>query len=149
MRKISHIVVHCTAGNQKQKAKDVVAYHQKNLGWEAPGYHYIVEPDGTIVYTWPEEKTANGVKGYNATTIHVCYVGGIDSKGRGADNRTVAQKGALLKLLRELHRRYPGAKILGHRDLASKDSNNNGVIDPWERAKECPCFDAIFEYKDI
>lgn len=149
MRKITHIVVHCTAGNQKQKAKDVVAYHQKSLGWSAPGYHYIIEADGTVVNTWPEEKTSNGVKGYNATTIHVCYTGGLGLNGKGTDNRTAAQKGALLKLLRELRHRYPGVKILGHRDLASKDTNHNGVIDPWERVKECPCFDAIIEYKDI
>jgi N-acetylmuramoyl-L-alanine amidase len=27
--------------------------------------------------------------------------------------------------------------------------NHNGVVDPWERIKECPCFDAMTEYMDI
>ena len=31
---------------------------------------------------------------------------------------------------------YPGAKILGHRDL------------PWVK-KDCPCFDAQSEYADL
>ena len=51
-------------------------------------------------------------------------------------------------LLKELRNRYPEAKIMGHRDI-SPDKNHNGVVDPWERIKECPCFDAIPEYADI
>ena len=37
---------------------------------------------------------------------------------------------------------------MGHRDI-SPDLNHNGVVDPWERIKECPCFDAMTEYMDI
>ncbi len=149
MRTITHIVLHCSAGSQRQKAADIVRYHKQTLKWKAPGYHYIVEADGTVYNVHPESQPSNGVKGHNANTVHVCYVGGIDSQGRGTDNRTPAQKASLVKLLKELRRRYPSAVILGHRDLASKDANGNGVIDPWERVKECPCFDAIPEYKDI
>ena len=108
MRVINKIVVHCTAGNQKQKAKDVVYFHTGPkahgwLGWSAPGYHYVVEADGTVVSTWPEEKISNGVKGHNANIINVCWVGGIDlTKPKpypSIDNRTAAQKGALLTLI--------------------------------------------------
>lgn len=148
MRQIRYIVVHCTAGNQRQKAADVVAYHtgpkaKGCLGWSAPGYHYIVEADGHVERTWPEEKVSNGVKGHNADSIHVCWTGGL----KGEDNRTQAQKAALRELIRDLRGRYPGATVLGHRDF-SEDKNGNGVIDAWERMKECPCFDAKTEYKD-
>jgi N-acetylmuramoyl-L-alanine amidase (T3 lysozyme) len=78
----------------------------------------------------------------------VAYIGGIDREGKGVDNRTPEQKAALLDLLRELKRQYPTASILGHRDF-SPDKNGNGIVDPWERIKECPCFDAIPEYKDL
>lgn len=149
MRQINNIIIHCTAGSQSQSAEDVVRYHRNVLGWKAPGYHYIIEADGKIVNTHPEEKVSNGVKGHNATSINVCYIGGIDSRGRGIDNRTKAQKEALIRVLRELRTRYPNARILGHRDIASTDSNHNGIIDPWERVKECPCFDAIPEYAGI
>ena len=64
------------------------------------------------------------------------------------DNRTEEQKAGLRQLLKELRQRYPDAKIMGHRDI-SPDKNHNGVVDPWERIKECPCFDAIPEYADI
>lgn len=149
MRKINNIVIHCTAGAQTQSADDIVRYHRTQLGWKAPGYHYIVERDGHTVCTLAEDRISNGVRGHNGDSINIAYVGGIDGKGRGTDNRTAQQKEALVRLLRELRMRYPHARILGHRDIASVDRNHNGIIDPWERVKECPCFDAIPEYKDI
>lgn len=149
MRQINNIVIHCTAGSQKQTAADIVRYHRTQLGWKAPGYHYIVERDGHTVCTLAEDRISNGVRGHNGDSINIAYVGGIDGKGRGTDNRTQAQKDAIVRILKELRPRYPKARILGHRDLASKDINGNGIIDPWERVKECPCFDAIPEYKDI
>ena len=153
-RTIDAIIVHCTAGSQNQTARQVVDYHTRSkaaggLGWNVPGYHYIVEPDGNVVNTLSEAVPSNGVKDHNAHIINVSYIGGIDSKGRGIDNRTAAQKLALVELLTYLRRRYPRAPIMGHRDIASKDANHNGIIDPWERVKECPCFDAIPEYAKI
>ena len=105
-----------------------------------------------MVNTWPENKISNGVKGHNANIINVCWVGGLDlTKPKphpSIDNRTPAQKASLVKLLTELKRRYPGAQIVGHRDF-SEDKNHNGIIDPWERIKDCPCFDAIPEYANL
>lgn len=149
MRKINNIVIHCTAGPQSQSADDIVRYHRNVLKWKYPGYHYIVEPDGRIVCTLSEDKVSNGVKGHNSDSINVAYIGGIGTGGKGTDNRTHAQKEAIVRLLTELRTRYPEARILGHRDIASKDSNHNGIIDPWERVKECPCFDAIPEYQSL
>lgn len=147
MRPITHLVVHCTAGRQTQTATDIVAYHKKTLKWRNPGYHYIIEADGNIVQTLQDKDISNGVAGKNSHIINVAYIGGIDpTTGKAIDNRTGAQKNSLVMLLRELKSKYPRAKIVGHRDLASTDSNGNGIIDPWERVKECPCFDAINEY---
>lgn len=153
-RPIDAIVIHCTAGAQTQNARQVIDYHTRSkaaggLGWSVPGYHYIIEPDGNVVNTLSETVPSNGVKGHNDHIINISYIGGIDSKGRGIDNRTPAQKAALIRLLKELRPRYPNARIMGHRDIASTDTNHNGIIDPWERVKECPCFDAIPEYSNI
>ena len=62
--------------------------------------------------------------------------GGFPGMGAPADTRTPAQKHTLLNLLRSLKYDYPGAKILGHRDL------------PWVK-KDCPCFDAQSEYSQL
>lgn len=148
MRKVDTIVIHCSAGSQKATAADIVNYHLKNLKWQRPGYHYIIEPDGNIVNTWPVERISNGVKGHNEHIINVCYIGGIDAKGKAVDNRTASQKSAIIAVIRELRSRFGSLKVVGHRDF-SPDVNRNGIVDPWERIKECPCFDAIPEYNTI
>ena len=147
MRKIERIFVHCTAGSQKQTVDDLRAEF-KAKKWRNPGYHYVVHADGKVSQLLGEQFVSNGVKGYNSTSINVAYIGGIDSKGKAVDNRTAEQKASLVKLLKELKGRYPKAEIMGHRDI-SADTNGNGIVDPWERIKECPCFDAINEYKNI
>ena len=147
MRQITHIFVHCTAGPQTQTVGDLLAEFRRK-GWKKPGYHYVVFPNGTVQQLLAEGKVANGVRGYNQTGIHVAYVGGIDAQGRAIDNRTEAQKERLRSLLKLLHKRYPAASILGHRDI-SPDRNGNGRVDRWERIKECPCFDAMEEYAGV
>jgi N-acetyl-anhydromuramyl-L-alanine amidase AmpD len=75
-------------------------------------------------------------RNHNAHSIGVCYEGGLDIRGQPADTRTEAQKASLRTLLEELHRRYPKALIVGHRDL-----------DP---TKECPGFKNVArEYADL
>lgn len=136
MRTIKYIAVHCTAGNQRNTARDVIRYHLETLGWKAPGYHYIIEADGRVVEAWPEDQVSNGVKGYNGSTINVAYIGGVDTTKAGlpaVDNRTGAQKRALRRLLKQLKEKYPEAEILGHRDFPNVH-------------KACPCFDARTEY---
>lgn len=147
MRSIKRIFVHCTAGNQHQTVSDLMAEFKRKK-WKHPGYHYVVQEDGKITQLIGEQFTSNGVKGYNATSINVAYMGGIDEEGKAVDNRTPEQKDSLLKLLKLLKKRYPKAEIIGHRDI-SPDKNGNGIVDPWERIKECPCFNAKEEYKDL
>lgn len=142
MRKIDKIIVHCTAGSQRNTAKDIVDYHLRaksrgGRGWKTPGYHYIIEADGKIVNSVPEERVSNGVYGHNATSINVCYIGGVDTTKPGLpplDNRTPEQKASLTSLLRLLKKKYPQAGIYGHRDFA---------------AKACPSFDAKEEYQGL
>lgn len=147
MRKIERIFVHCTAGNQKQTVEDLIKEF-KRKGWKNPGYHAVVMPSGRVEHLLDYEQISNGVQGYNSTSINIAYVGGIDVNGKGVDNRTDEQKKSLKSLLYDLKNKYPSAKIMGHRDI-SPDKNGNGVVDPWERIKECPCFNAIDEYKDL
>lgn len=142
MREITLIVVHCTAGALTQSAADIVRYHtlpraRGGLGWNTCGYHYIIEASGTVLQIVPDRDIANGAKGHNAHSIHVAYIGGVDTSRRDlppVDNRTDAQKRSLRELLQKLRNRYPSARIVGHRNLARK---------------ACPSFDALAEYSDI
>jgi len=136
MRKIKYIVVHCTATPQTATIQSIQRYWKKELGWKNPGYHFIVLPDGTIQNLLPIERISNGVAGYNALSIHISYIGGVDEKGRAADNRTIAQKAAIISKLKQLRTQFPNAIIQGHRDF-------KGV------KKSCPSFNAIPEYSTI
>lgn len=140
MRQIKRIFVHCTASSQKWGVKELQSEF-KRKGWRNPGYHYAIAADGTVHQLLSLDKVSNGVQGYNSTAINIAYVGGIDTKGNPIDNRTPAQKSSLLALLTNLHAQYPTATIMGHRDIWGKDKSK------WK--KQCPCFDATFEYRNI
>lgn len=146
MRPITHIVIHCTATHPSYPIEGLFRYWKHYLGWKAPGYHYLIDEKGVIHPIWPEEFVANGVSGHNTTSLHISYIGGINDKKEAEDTRTPEQKEAL-KLIVQLKKiQYPEAKVLGHRDF-SIDKNGNGIIDPWERIKECPSFEVRDEFK--
>ena len=148
-RNIQRIFVHCTASLQEEYTDEALIQEFKNKGWKNPGYHYVIRPEGTVFAMLDEDEVSNGVQGYNSTAINVAYVGGITyTNKKGVDNRTPEQKKALLKLLKIMREKYPTAYIMGHRDI-SPDKNGNGKVDSWERIKECPCFDAMEEFKDL
>jgi len=145
-RVINYIVIHCTGGPANQSIESIKAYW-KSKGWRNPGYCEIFNPDGTIDILTKLTAITNGVRGFNKECIHICYKGGVDKDGNIKDTRTKLQKENLLRECYYLLELYPNAKILGHRNLASKDSNNNGIIDYWERVKACPSFD-VYEWLD-
>jgi N-acetylmuramoyl-L-alanine amidase len=141
MRKINKIVLHCSAtrGTQTVMIADVTRWHRAK-GWSTVGYHRFITLDGVIEVGRDYAETGAGVFGHNADSIHICYAGGLDANGKAADTRTPRQKDAMERLVRELHARFPAAKIMGHRDL-SPDRNGDGKITRNEWLKECPCFD--------
>ena len=136
MRNIKFVIVHCTATPQDTKTESIINYWRKVLKWKNNGYHYIIDKSGKAQNITPIEQIANGVRNYNKSSIHIAYIGGIDSKGNPIDNRTIQQKDKLLYLCRELKRQFPHAIIKGHRDFPNVK-------------KACPSFDAQKEYEEI
>lgn len=150
---ITHIFIHCSAG-----FGDLAAMRRfwRTLGWKTDGYHTVVDLDGTLLEVVPFNLPSNGVRGRNANSIHICYRGGVErtNVNKATDSRTNEQKQGLERAIQNalswIHRNGGNVRnitILGHRD-ASPDTNGNGVIDSWERIKECPSFDAIPEYQN-
>lgn len=146
MRRITHIVIHCTAGPQNQPTEELWN-RWRSKGWKKPGYHLVVNADGSYERLAPDAETTNGVAGHNKHAIHIAYKGGWES-GKPMDNRTPEQKKTLLTLVRTMRRRYPKAIIQGHRDF-SPDRNGNGIVDRPEWIKACPSFDAKTEYSKV
>ena len=139
MRLITLIIIHCSAvrPDQTSSAAQIDTWHRRDNHWKfGIGYHYVVRRDGSIEPGRPEWQVGAHCLNHNAHSIGVCYEGGLDIRGQPADTRTEAQKASLRTLLEDLHRRYPKALIVGHRDL-----------DP---TKECPGFKNVArEYADL
>ena len=135
MRQINYIIIHCTATLQSATVQSIKNYWFNVEKWTTVGYHYLIEPDGTINYLLPESEISNGCKGYNHCAINVSYIGGITANNIPIDNRTPEQKEALLSIITKLKQTYPTAEVVGHTNL-----NPN---------KACPCFDPKNEYLNL
>lgn len=154
MRHIKFIVIHCSAGHGDLAS--VKKFWKDTLKWKTGGYHKWVDYDGTITDVYDLETVTNGVRGFNNHSVHISYRGGVEkgNVNKASDTRTEEQKAGILQAIKDVltqlkeHQNVNGIKILGHRDF-STDKNGNGVIDSWERIKECPSFEASKEYKWI
>lgn len=93
MRIINLIVVHCTAtqGNRTLSPEALDLMHRRR-GFNGTGYHYYIRKDGTVHLTRPVERIGAHAKGFNASSIGICYEGGLDCRGRPADTRTPEQR---------------------------------------------------------
>ena len=99
------------------------------------GYHFWVNRQGEVFTGRRLEVVGAHVVGHNSHSIGICYEGGLNAAGVATDTRTPEQVRALRQLVERMHRMFPKAIILGHRDL--------------NPTKPCPCFDAVREYIDL
>lgn len=157
--RIERLVIHCTATVEGKEvtAADIRRMHcspkPTGRGWRQVGYTDMVHLDGMVERLVPNNEDAyvdgwevtNGAKGYNGTSRHIVYVGGLDTNRRPADTRTEAQKAALKAYVEDFRKRFPWADVCGHRDL-SPDRNGDGIITSNEWTKVCPCYDVRKEY---
>jgi N-acetyl-anhydromuramyl-L-alanine amidase AmpD len=133
---VKYLVVHCSATQAKSNlgVKEIRKMHLER-GMKDVGYHYVIKRDGVVETGRSLNKASAHVMGYNAQSIGICLIGGIDSKGNGEDNFTLDQYVALAELIIQLKDKFPKALVQGHRDFPNV-------------AKECPCFDVKAWYKE-
>lgn len=131
-KRTSHIVIHCSAtrGIQDIGARDIRKWHVEGNGWSDIGYHFVIRRSGRVEAGRPVDDVGSHVQGQNATSVGICLVGGLNDKTFKPENNFTPQQWASLKrLTADLLKKYPKAKVLGHRDFP-------GV------QKACPCFAA-------
>lgn len=142
MAKLKYLVLHCTATPEGREvtADDIRRWHTAPVaaggwGWRQVGYTDLIHLDGTVERLVDNNEDANvdpweitnGAAGYNSVSRHVAYAGGCALDGKTpADTRTVMQRSAMERYVRDFHRRFPLVRIVGHNELA---------------AKACPSFD--------
>lgn len=144
MATLKRLVIHCTATPEGREVTSAELRHwhcdpvaQGGRGWKQVGYTDMIHLNGGVerlvgnnedaeVDPW---EVTNGAAGYNQTSRHVVYVGGLASDGRTPkDTRTESQLQSMARYVKDFHRKHPGLPIVGHRDLP-------GV------KKDCPSFD--------
>ncbi|MBA3673347.1 MAG: N-acetylmuramoyl-L-alanine amidase [Chitinophagaceae bacterium] len=129
LRNIKYIVVHCTATPPTTTVESIKRYWKEKRGWgDTPGYHYLIQRQGSLIQLLDESKNSNGVYKHNSNCINIAYIGGVDKEGKPQDNLSDAQNHSMFDLIVSLLEKYPQAEVLGHRDFS-------GV------KKACPSFD--------
>lgn len=148
--KLKYLVLHCTATAEGREVSsdEIRAWHtgpvsKGGRGWRQVGYTDLIHLDGSVERLVANNEDAvvdnreitNGAKGYNSVSRHVVYAGGCAKDGKTAkDTRTEAQRRAMEAYVKDFHRRFPDARIVGHNELA---------------AKACPSFDVRQWLRDI
>lgn len=142
MGKLQRLVLHCTATPEGREvtSKEIRAWHTNPVsrggrGWSQVGYTDMIHLSGKVERLVDNNEDANvdpweitnGAKGYNSTSRHVVYVGGVARDGKTPrDTRTPSQLKAMEAYVKDFHHRFPDVRIVGHNELA---------------AKACPSFD--------
>ncbi|MGH1376701.1 MAG: N-acetylmuramoyl-L-alanine amidase [Alphaproteobacteria bacterium] len=127
-KKTDFIVVHCAATPPHMDigAYEITQWH-KDRGFRTIGYQDVVRRDGQVEQGRHSNEVGAHVRGYNARSVGICLVGGVDEQLKPQNNFTEQQFKSLKRLLRFYRVLFPDAEVLGHRDLA-----------PY---KACPSFD--------
>lgn len=145
------IVFHCSATKPSAHigVEQIREWHIAK-GWADVGYHLVITRAGDLQAGRPLDQVGAHVAGFNANSVAVCMVGGLDELGRSFINApqqyTPKQWETAHVVAAFLRRLYPGARVVGHRDL-SPDQNKDGKITPQEWLKTCPGFDAAREFE--
>ena len=111
------LVIHCSATrcDMNYSVDNLIATGKARFGQAS--YHWYIRRNGNIIPILPETVRGAHARGYNRCSLGICYEGGINIKGKNDDTRTPQQKASLYELLKSLHRDYPQARIIGHREL--------------------------------
>ena len=135
MRHIDKIIIHCTDTpvDRKVTKEDIWQWHTApkpiGRGWKVPGYHFLIHQGGEVEAIIDLDKIANGCKGYNAHSIHICLVG-----GRGEKDKLFTQQQfyGLKKIISEIiYQEGKNIKIYGHYELDNKKTCPNFDVQEW------------------
>jgi len=113
-RRIEYIVVHHSASPSASTTVDDITQWHLARGFKSIGYHYIIDSGGFVYAGRTENTTGAHVEGYNAHSIGICLIGNYE-----VELPTGYALQALRGIVQELRAKYPGARVVGHKDLGN------------------------------
>lgn len=123
---IQQIVVHHSATPSSAAGSTPQAYakyHIEQRGWAGIGYHFVIQPNGTIYQTNALTTVSNHVQNANTRSIGICLSGNFDQ-----ETPTGAAVGSLIWLIRslsqDLGRQLP---LRAHNEFAPKSCPGAGI----------------------
>lgn len=129
------LFIHCTAtpSGRWVSAETVKQWHTAKApqgnGWSKVGYSDLILLDGTrhrfVRHDNDRQiddfEVTNGVRNWNSTSRHLCYVGGLSADLKKAlDTRTQSQMDTMEAIIKEVLAYAPDVKILGHNQADNK-----------------------------
>ena len=115
---VRFLVLHCSATRRNQDySVEQLRRDHKARGFYDIGYHFYIRKDGTMTQHRKLLEVGAHARPYNRCSIGICYEGGLDEEGKPCDTCTPKQTERIIELLYKLHKLFPKAKIVGHRDL--------------------------------
>ena len=134
-RNIDLIVIHCADTYLRMDigADEINDWHLQR-GWSGIGYHFVIRLDGSIELGRDIDKNGAHCKGYNRSSIGICYAGGKGDDGKPEDTRTDEQKKTMSALIISLQASYPNVLVKGHNELSNK---------------ACPSYDVQEDMKNL
>ena len=121
------IILH-HAEASRASVEEVNRWHLER-GWTGIGYHFYIRKDGKVYRGRPEWAVGAHAQGHNSRAIGICCEGSYMRETMPA-----AQLNALKELIRTLMAKYPGAKLLRHKDVNSTDCP--GTNFPWAEVQK-------------
>ncbi len=123
---IDMIVLHHAAASNCS-IYQVHKWHLAN-SWSGVGYHYFINKRGEIFKGRPDNTIGSHAKGFNSTSIGVCFEGDFMKEAPSQ-----AQIDAGLELVEYLKKKYGISKVKGHGELMA--TSCPGKLFPLERFK--------------
>ncbi len=154
MRSVDHIVIHCSAtpNGRRTTIQDVDRWHvdagfRRQADWRkkmnpalaAVGYHFLIRTNGALDTGRHLDEVGAHVRGHNATSVGICMV--------GTDQFARIQWAALASNVTALLKRYPKARVCGHRDLFAGKTCPGFDVTAWMKADMKPHPAHILEVK--
>jgi len=143
--KITELIIHCAATPNGKwfDAVDIDAWHAKRkftrnpalVGYNQPrlthiGYHFIINLNGGVQTGRGLTETGAHARGHNGISIGTCLI--------GRDKFTEDQWLALKQHVEALQNRFPGIRVIGHREINSHKSCPGFDVPTWLAGGKAP-----------